>query len=145
MFAVVMRQPTPVHKCTSLLYKQGPVTRPAQDVSGLAWAGAVLFAVSPAALCTLRLLLAALPADGFSGRALARLMQAHLALNFGAGADASEMAALGGLLASAGAAWRDARAEAAAASAGARAEASAALAEAGVEHQVGAANRAGVC
>ena len=48
----------------------------AEDVAGLAWAGAVLFAVSPAALGTLRALLAGLPADGFSARALARLMQA---------------------------------------------------------------------
>jgi hypothetical protein len=51
----------------------------AQDASALAWAGAVLFAVSPAALATLRLLLAAQPADGFSARALARLMQARSA------------------------------------------------------------------
>ena len=111
----------------------------AQDVGGLAWAGAVLFAVSPAALGMLRLLLAALLANNFSARALARLMQAHLALNFATGADATEVAAISGLLANAGAAWRDARAETAAAFAGARAEASAALSEAGVEHQVGCA------
>ena len=77
MFAVFMRQPTPLNKGTPLLRKRRPAACPAQDVSGLAWAGAVLFAVSPAALCTLRLLLAALPANGFSGRALARLMQAR--------------------------------------------------------------------
>lgn len=60
-----------------------------------------------------------------------------MALNFATGADAAELAALSGLLARAGAAWREARAEAAAATAAVRAEAAAVLTEAGVEHQVG--------
>lgn len=63
-------------------------------------------------------------------------VQAHLALNFAAGAGAAELPALSALLARAGAAWRDVRLEGEEAAAAARAQAAAALVDAGVEHQV---------